>query len=106
LNIEKFTLKSKEALRAAQSLAEQNNNQEVKGVHLVRALISQGSEGIIPPLLKKIGVNTDIFNNELNQIIKKEVSVQGDGAEAPNIFCSPLKKMVPNKLKTSWPNKE
>ncbi|MDA3862434.1 MAG: ATP-dependent chaperone ClpB [Deltaproteobacteria bacterium] len=81
MNIEKFTLKSKEALRAAQSLAEQNNNQEVKGVHLLRALISQGSEGIIPPLLKKIGVNTDIFNNELNQIIKKEVSVQGDGAE-------------------------
>ena len=55
MDINKLTLKSQEALQAAQRLASENNNQQVETAHLMGALLGQ-SDGVILPLMQKLGV--------------------------------------------------
>ena len=52
---EKLTLKSQEALQAAQQIARELSHQEIDGEHLALALIGQ-EESLIPDLLERIGV--------------------------------------------------
>ncbi len=52
---DKFTLKSQEAIQKASSLANENGQPEVLPMHLLMALV-EDKEGIIVPLLQKIGV--------------------------------------------------
>ena len=54
MNLEKLTLKSQEALSAAQQLARERSHQEIDGEHLALALIEQ-TDGLIPDLLARIG---------------------------------------------------
>ena len=54
---EKFTTKTQEALRAAQTDAEGRRHAELSNEHLLRAFLDQG-EGVTRPLLEKIGVPT------------------------------------------------
>ncbi|HYN35711.1 MAG TPA: ATP-dependent chaperone ClpB [Actinomycetota bacterium] len=56
MNREKFTLKSRDALGAAQRLAMENNHQQVEPTHLLAALIGQ-NEGVVFPLLHKMGAD-------------------------------------------------
>ncbi|MPZ86520.1 MAG: ATP-dependent chaperone ClpB [Nitriliruptorales bacterium] len=55
MNIERFTLKSSEALQAAVSLASQRGNPEVVPAHVLHALLGQ-SEGPVYPILGRLGV--------------------------------------------------
>ena len=52
---EKLTIKAKEAVVAAQNLATERGNPQVESVHLLSALLDE-SDGIVKPLLDKIGV--------------------------------------------------
>ena len=52
---DKFTLKSQEAIQKASALANENGQPEVLPMHLLMALV-EDKEGIIVPLLQKIGV--------------------------------------------------
>ena len=54
MDVNKLTLKSQEALAAAQSSATDRNNQQVEPAHLLAALLSQ-PEGVVYPLLQKLG---------------------------------------------------
>jgi ATP-dependent Clp protease ATP-binding subunit ClpB len=55
-NFERLTIKSAEALQAARSLAVRRENPVVNDAHLLAALLEQ-DEGIVAPLLGKVGVN-------------------------------------------------
>src|SRR5580700_4171970 len=55
---DKFTLKSQEAIQQASSLANENGQPEVMPVHLLTALL-EDKEGIIVPLLQKVGVSPE-----------------------------------------------
>jgi len=55
MRLDKFTIKSQEAIQQAQSLAEQLGHQEIGSEHLLAALLQQ-PEGVVPPLLQKLGV--------------------------------------------------
>jgi ATP-dependent Clp protease ATP-binding subunit ClpB len=52
---DKLTVKSQEALQAAQGLAVENGNPEVLPLHLMLAL-AQDKEGVVLPVLEKVGV--------------------------------------------------
>jgi ATP-dependent Clp protease ATP-binding subunit ClpB len=52
---DKFTLKSQEAIQKASSLANENGQPEVQPMHLLMALL-EDKEGIIVPLLQKVGI--------------------------------------------------
>ena len=52
MNMEKLTQKSREVIQAANSLAIENQNQQIEQVHLLSALLEQNG-GLIPQLFEK-----------------------------------------------------
>jgi len=52
---DRFTIKSQEALQAAQRLAEERRNPQTMPEHLLAVLLEQEG-GVVPPVLRKLGV--------------------------------------------------
>src|SRR5437868_6629199 len=52
---DRFTIKSQEALQAAQRLAEERRNPQTTPEHLLAVLLEQ-EEGVVVPVLRKLGV--------------------------------------------------
>ena len=83
---DKFTLKSQEAIQKASSLANENGQPEVLPIHLLMALV-EDKEGIIVPLLQKIGVPTEQLFSSARQVIDKLPKVSGATSE-PGLSAS------------------
>src|SRR6478672_1136168 len=70
---DKFTIKAQEAVQRAQELASEAGNPQIEPVHLLAALLDE-SEGIVRPVLEKIGANlgqlTSIVDAELKHLPK------------------------------------
>ena len=77
---DKFTLKSQEAVQRAVALANENGQPEVVPMHLLLALI-EDKEGIIVPLLQKIGVPADKLLATAQQAIAGMPKVSGSVSE-------------------------
>jgi ATP-dependent Clp protease ATP-binding subunit ClpB len=73
---DKLTIKGQEALQAAQSLAESLHHSQLEPEHLLAALI-QNEEGIVTPLLRKLGVATDSLIEELQKHFSSLPRVEG-----------------------------
>jgi ATP-dependent Clp protease ATP-binding subunit ClpB len=73
---DKFTVKSQEALQSAQGLAAENGNPEVLPLHLMAALL-EDKEGVVLPVLEKVGVPVQQLLGNLNSAIAKLPKVQG-----------------------------
>jgi ATP-dependent Clp protease ATP-binding subunit ClpB len=76
MRLDKFTLKGQEALQAAQSRAEALGSPMLEPEHLLEALIAQ-EDGIVAPLLKKLGVPIDSVRTELDQYLTSQPKVEG-----------------------------
>ena len=57
MQFDKFTLKSQEAIQTAQRLAQDLDHQEIQVAHLAKAILTQ-PEGIVVPVLKKMGIDS------------------------------------------------
>jgi ATP-dependent Clp protease ATP-binding subunit ClpB len=79
---EKFTVKSQEAVQAASHLAAENGNPEILPLHLLTALI-EDKEGIIVPVLEKVGVPTPQLRTRAQESLDKLPKVSGS-AQQPN----------------------
>ena len=77
---DKFTLKSQEAIQKASSLANENGQPEVLPIHLLMALV-EDREGIIVPLLQKIGVPTEQLVSSARKVIDGLPKVSGAASE-------------------------
>ena len=73
---ERLTVKSQEAVQAAQALAGENGNPEVLPLHLLAALL-EDREGVVLPVLGKIGVPVEHLLSGVNAAIAKLPKVQG-----------------------------
>ena len=80
MQLDKFTLKSQEALQDAQRIAREHSHQEMDGEHLLLALIGQ-TESLIPDLLEKIGVPVARLKPELETELARRHKVSG-GSDA------------------------
>ena len=80
MNYEKYTLKSREAISAAQEKAIKEGHQEIRPLHLYFALIDQ-VDGLIPSLIKKLNVDLYSLKNDIEAKLKLYSSVSGPGAE-------------------------
>jgi ATP-dependent Clp protease ATP-binding subunit ClpB len=78
MNYDKYTVKSREALVAAQELTIKEKHQEMRVAHLILALLTQEG-GLVPSLLKKTGVDIDSLKFEINNILKSYPAVDGPG---------------------------
>ena len=78
---DKFTVKAQEAVQRASQLASEHGNPEVLPVHLLAALL-EDKEGIVPPVLEKIGIGPQAVLNDLYKEIDKLPKVSGEAAQA------------------------
>ncbi len=87
MNTEKFTQKTAEAVRAAQSVSVEHGNAEIAPEHLCYALIAQ-EDGLIGSILKKKGVDVTALLSDVESLINKLPSVSGRGADPDKIYVS------------------
>jgi ATP-dependent Clp protease ATP-binding subunit ClpB len=78
MRLDKFTLKAQEALQAAQSLADQKGHQALEPEHLLLALLQQ-REGIVAPLLGKLGTRPEALQQQLETELARMPQVRGGG---------------------------
>ncbi|MBN2095876.1 ATP-dependent chaperone ClpB [Candidatus Peregrinibacteria bacterium] len=70
MNLDKFTIKSTEALQAAQEMVQNANQSQIETGHLLLALIRQ-KEGIVRPVLDKLDVDLAELETRLEEDIEK-----------------------------------
>lgn len=87
MNTEKFTQKTAEALRSAQSISVDHGNAEIAPEHLCYALIAQ-EEGLIGSVLKKNGTDVGALLADIEALINRLPSVSGRGADPEKIYVS------------------
>ncbi|WP_047491033.1 ATP-dependent chaperone ClpB [Terriglobus sp. TAA 43] len=73
---DKMTVKSQEAVQAAGQMAAENGNPEVMPLHLLAALL-EDREGIVLPVLEKIGVPAQQLLANVNAAIERLPKIQG-----------------------------
>lgn len=78
MRFDKFTIKSQEAIGNAQSLASQNNNQQIEPEHMLSAMLSE-REGIARAVLNKLGASPDMVAKEVVSSIERLPKVRGAG---------------------------
>ena len=76
MQLERFTIKAQEALQGAQATAQKYSHQEIDAEHLMMALIDQ-PEGLIQPLLQKLGVSIPALRSDLEAELGRRAKVQG-----------------------------
>ncbi len=91
MRFDKFTLKAQEVIQDSQQLAERFGHQQIEPEHIVRAILDQ-KEGVIPPLLGKIGVDQAQLLESLESVLEKIPRVSGAGYGQASI--SPRLKAV------------
>src|SRR3954465_11143121 len=78
---DKFTLKAQEAVQRANELASEHGNPELLPLHLLAALL-EDKEGIVPPVLEKIGIGPQDVLNEIYEAIERLPKISGAAAQA------------------------
>src|SRR5216684_1063167 len=76
MRLEKFTLRGQEAIQAGIELAERSQNQQVEPEHILCAMFEQ-PEGIVRPLLGKLGANVQVVINDCQAAVSRFPRVQG-----------------------------
>src|SRR6266536_6700406 len=80
MDLNKLTLKSQEALQAAQQLARDRNHQLVEPAHILFALLSD-PEGVVYPLLQKLGQSPRALRDRVEQLLDRIPKVYGFSQE-------------------------
>ena len=76
MNINKFTIKSQEALQHAQQVAQRLGHQQIENEHLMLSLI-EVDENVLPYLLGKLNVNVQLFTRVLQSALESFPKVSG-----------------------------
>ncbi len=76
MRMDKFTLKTQEALQAAADIAGENGQQSLEPIHVLLALLRQ-EDGIVAPILQKLDISPENLSAEAERIISRLPKVQG-----------------------------
>ena len=98
MKLDKLTIKSQELLQSAHDMAQKYGNQAIEPVHFLKAMI-EDEQGIVPSILKKIGVQKDALKKDIQAGVEKLVTVSGSAS----IYLSPDCKKI---LDLSFPEAE
>jgi ATP-dependent Clp protease ATP-binding subunit ClpB len=67
---DRFTVKSQEAVAAAQALAAERHNSEIAPAHLLVALVRQ-ADGLVVPILQKLGADVGAITARAVQVVEE-----------------------------------
>ncbi len=87
MNAEKLTQKSAEAIRDAQSLAQEYGNPQIEQIHLLCALL-QDEAGLIPQLLTGMGLTLPSLMAAAGDLLDRQPKVSGTSREAGKVYIS------------------
>jgi ATP-dependent Clp protease ATP-binding subunit ClpB len=80
MQADRFTVKSQEAVAAAQEMARTRRNPEIAPAHLLVALLEQ-PDGLVVPILHKLGADTATVAARANEAVAALPKLSGDGEE-------------------------
>ena len=89
MNFEKFTEKSMNAVSEAQNQASVRNSQSIEVCHFLLALLSDSS-GLIPELMKSIGVDAAGIRAEVERVADSLPRISGSGYSKDRIYLDDL----------------
>jgi len=92
MRLDKLTVKAQEALSRAAEIAEGKNHQEIAPTHVLAALMEQ-KEGVVPPVLQKVGVDPHFLRNEIERELEQVPRVTGGGVSQAHISAE-LKQVL------------
>ena len=76
MRLDKFTIKAQEAMQAANQRAESLSSAMLEPEHLLDAMLAQ-EDGLVAPLLKKLGVSIESIHSELQRHLASQPKVAG-----------------------------
>ena len=76
MNFNNFTIKSQEAIQQAVTIATMNGQQAVENGHILKAVL-QVDDSVTPFILKKLGINEQVFSKTLDSIVNSYPKVSG-----------------------------
>lgn len=76
MTLNNLTIKSQEALQSAQQIAQTNGHQLIENEHLFKGIL-EVDENVTPFLLKKLNVNSSLFNQILDSTLQSFPKVTG-----------------------------
>ncbi|MBN2848370.1 MAG: ATP-dependent chaperone ClpB [Coriobacteriia bacterium] len=82
MRLDKLTVKAQEALQAAQGIADDASSQVIEPEHLLKALLD-AAEGIVRPIVGKVGADPDLVEAEVTSAIAAMPKVSGSGVSGP-----------------------
>jgi len=97
MRLDKLTLKAQEALQEAKNIADTYSHQQMDVEHVLLALVEQ-PEGIVVPVLQKIGVDIDQLKTRLAEHLSSLPQVHGGGG-LEQIHVTPR---LNKTLETAW----
>ncbi|OPL13788.1 MAG: ATP-dependent chaperone ClpB [delta proteobacterium ML8_D] len=80
MQIDKFTTKSQETLQGAQSLAQSKDHQQIEPEHVLKIMLGQ-TEGIVLSVLKKMGVEIQAIQSDVDAALNSLPRVSGAGMQ-------------------------
>ncbi len=80
MRIDRFTVKAREALEAAQATARRRNQQQMTSAHLLQSLVNQDG-GVVRPVLQRLGINLGALASSLEAELEKVPQVSGGGGD-------------------------
>ena len=83
MQLDKLTIKSQEAVQAAQRVADERRHAEVEVDHLALALLDQ-PEGVVRPLLERLGARADALRGQVDAELAKRPKVEGVAERYPS----------------------
>src|SRR2546426_1440166 len=96
MRLDKLTVKAQEALQAAQALADQHNHQAIEPEHLLAALLQQ-REGVVGPVLAKLGARSEAIERELKVALDGLPAVKGASGQ----YLAERTRQAPERAQTS-----
>jgi ATP-dependent Clp protease ATP-binding subunit ClpB len=76
MRLDKLTIKAQEALQAAQGIADDASAQVIEPEHVLKALLD-AAEGIVRPIVQKVGADAGLIEAEVTSAIDKMPKVTG-----------------------------
>src|SRR5215469_7776188 len=87
MDINRFTEKLQEGIRAAQSKAVRYGHQQIDAEHLLAALLEQEG-GLAPGILTKAGINVETLTRQIEADLDRMPKVSGPSSAPDQIYVT------------------
>jgi ATP-dependent Clp protease ATP-binding subunit ClpB len=104
-NFHRFTIKAQEALQNAQDIAAKKNHGELRGLHLLAALLTD-EQSLVVPVLERSGVNIEKLDEEIEKELDRIPPILASGAVGQLYLSQELMKILDQAAKVAAQQKD